>query len=117
MHVGCYSCTETQGFFYENFGIIDHVYSISKISKNKKRQDKEFREWFNWSTQLLKKSPGFISRRLLIGNDQDYTAIVEHNGYETFMAMRTTDEHKLAHEKALGLFNGPTKMEFFEVVD
>ena len=33
------------------------------------------------------------------------------------MAMRTTDEHKLAHEKALGLFNGPTKMEFFEVVD
>ena len=64
--------------------------------KIKKEQDKEFREWFNWSTQLLKISPGFISRRLLIGNDQDYTAIVEHNGYDTFMAMRTTDEHKFS---------------------
>jgi heme-degrading monooxygenase HmoA len=91
--------------------------AIVRFPKIKKEQDKEFREWFNWSTQLLKKSPGFISRRLLIGNDQDYTAIVEHNGYDTFMAMRTTDEHKLAHEKTLGLFNGPTKMEFFEVVD
>ena len=91
--------------------------AIVRFPKIKKEQDKEFREWLNWSTQLLKKSPGFISRRLLIGNDQDYTAIVEHNGYDTFTAMRTTDEHKLAPEKALGLFNGPTKMEFFEVVD
>jgi hypothetical protein len=43
-------------------------------------------------------------------------AIVEHSGFDTFMAMRSTKEHKLAHEKALALFNEVLKMEFFEAV-
>ena len=59
----------------------------------------------------LKKSPGFISRRLLAGKDQDYVAIVD-----TFMAMRSTNEHRLVHEKALSLFNGASKMEFFQKI-
>jgi hypothetical protein len=33
--------------------------AIVRFPKIKKEQDKEFREWFNWSTQLLKISPGF----------------------------------------------------------
>jgi heme-degrading monooxygenase HmoA len=90
--------------------------AIVRFPSIKSDQDKEFREWFNWSTKLLKKSPGFISRRLLAGKDQNYVAIVEHSGYDTFMAMRSTNEHKLAHEKALALINGVSKMEFFEVV-
>ncbi len=90
--------------------------AIVRFPSIKSDQDKEFREWFNWSTQLLKKSPGFISRRLLIGKDQNYVAIVEHIGYDTFMAMRSMNEHKLAHEKAIALFNGVSKMEFFEIV-
>jgi heme-degrading monooxygenase HmoA len=90
--------------------------AIVRFPSIKSDLDKEFREWFNWSSQLLKKSPGFISRRLLIGKDQNYVAIVEHSGYDTFMAMRSTNEHKLAHEKAIALFNGASKMEFFEIV-
>jgi hypothetical protein len=43
-------------------------------------------------------------------------AIVEHKGFDTFMAMRSTNEHKLAHERATELFNGVSKMEFFEVI-
>ena len=91
--------------------------AIVRFLSIKSEQDKEFREWFNWSTQLLKKSPGFISRRLLVGKDQNYVAVIEHNGYDTFMAMRSTNEHKLAHDKAISLFNGAFKMEFFEVVN
>ena len=30
-------------------------------------QDTEFREWFSWSNQVLKNSPGFISRKLIKG--------------------------------------------------
>ena len=79
-------------------------------------QDTEFREWFNWSNQLLRNSPGFISRRLIVGRNRSYVAIVEHTGYDTFTAMHSSNEHKLVHEKALSLFNGTPKPEFFEVI-
>lgn len=80
--------------------------------------DKEFREWFEWSNQLLKNSPGFISRKLLLGRDKSYAAIVEHSGYDTFTAMHSSNEHKLVHERrrALSLFSGTPKPEFFQVV-
>ena len=77
---------------------------------------KEFVEWFEWSNQLLRNSPGFISRKLLVGRDKSYVAIVEHSGYDTFTAMHSSNEHKLVHEKVLSLFNGTPKPEFFEVV-
>ena len=88
--------------------------AIVRFPSIKPEQDNEFREWFNWSTHLLKKS--FISRRLLAGKVQDYVAIVEHSRYDTFMAMRSTNEHRLVHEKALSLFNGASKMEFFQEI-
>jgi len=81
------------------------------------KQDKEFREWFEWSNQLLMKLPGFISRKLLVGKDRRYAAIVEHMGYDTFTAMHSSNEHKLVHERALFLFNGVPRPEFFEVVN
>jgi antibiotic biosynthesis monooxygenase (ABM) superfamily enzyme len=79
-------------------------------------QDKEFREWFEWSNQLLMKFPGFISRRLLVGKDRSYAAIIEHKEYDTFTAMHSSNEHKLVHEKAFSLFNGKPRPEFFQVV-
>jgi heme-degrading monooxygenase HmoA len=79
-------------------------------------RDADFREWFRWSNQVLKESPGFISRKLIKGRDDSYVAIVEHSGYDTFTAMHSSNEHKLVHEKALSLFNGTPKPEFFDVV-
>jgi heme-degrading monooxygenase HmoA len=79
-------------------------------------QDTEFRQWFSWSNQVLKNSPGFISRKLIKGRDGSYVAIVEHRGYDTFTAMHSSSEHRLVHEKALSLFGGTPKPEFFEVV-
>lgn len=78
-------------------------------------QDREFKEWFNWSNQVLKNSPGFISRKLIVGRDRRYVAIVEHSGFDTFKAMHSSSEHKLVHEKA-SLFDVTPKPEFFEVV-
>jgi heme-degrading monooxygenase HmoA len=82
----------------------------------KPEQDKEFREWFEWSNRQLMNSPGFISRKLLVDRNKRYAAIVEHSGYDTFRAMHSSNEHKLVHESALSLFNGTPKPEFFQVV-
>jgi heme-degrading monooxygenase HmoA len=90
--------------------------AIVRFPKVSSEQDKEFREWFEWSNQLLRNSPGLISRRLLAGRDRNYTAIIEHNGYETFTAMHSSNDHKLVHEKALKLLDGTPKPEFFQVV-
>jgi heme-degrading monooxygenase HmoA len=79
-------------------------------------KDTEFRKWFSWSNQLLKNSPGFISRKLIRGGDGSYVAIVEYSGYDMFTAMHSSNDHKLVHEKALSVFNGSPKPEFFDVV-
>ena len=90
--------------------------AIVRFPPIKPGQDKEFREWFEWSNRQLKYSPGFISRKLLVGRDKSYAAIVEHSGYDTFTAMHSSSEHKLVHEKVLSLINGTPKPEFFQVV-
>ena len=89
---------------------------IARFPLIKPEKDKEFREWFEWSNQLLGNSPGFVSRKLLIGRDKSYTALVEFSGYDTFTAMHSSNEHKLVHERASSLFTGTPKPEFFRVV-
>jgi antibiotic biosynthesis monooxygenase (ABM) superfamily enzyme len=87
-----------------------------RFPKVSPEQDKEFKEWFEWSNQLLRKTPGLISRKLLLGRDGNYTAIIEHSEYDTFMAMHSSKEHKLVHEKALTLLDNTPKPEFFQVI-
>lgn len=87
--------------------------AIIRFPPINEEQDKEFRKWFNWSNHLLKNSHGFISRKLIAGRDRRYVAIVEHSGYDTFKAMHSSSEHKLVHEKAVLLFDGTPKPEFF----
>ncbi len=51
----------------------------------------EFRAWFAWSNDEYAKHPGFIQRRLLQPRDRgSYVAIVEHESFDTFMAMHTS---------------------------
>jgi heme-degrading monooxygenase HmoA len=90
--------------------------AIIRFPPIKPEQDKEFREWFEWSNRMLKNSPGFISRKLIVGRDKSYAAIVEHSEYDTFKAMHLSNEHKLVHEKALSIFDGKPKPEFFQVI-
>ncbi len=54
-------------------------------------KDAEFRECFTWSNRECAKHKGFVSRRLLKPREGDtYTAIVENESHETFIAMHTS---------------------------
>ncbi|VFJ14355.1 antibiotic biosynthesis monooxygenase family protein [Candidatus Nitrosocosmicus franklandus] len=80
-------------------------------------KEEEFEKWFNWSNQLLKGTPGLISRRLVKDRTGNYFAIVEFDSFDAFKAMHSSDVHKLIHKKASLLLNGMPKPEIFEVIN
>ena len=80
-------------------------------------KDAEFREWFAWSNAEFAKHRGFISRRLLKPRDSgNYAAVVEHESYETFMAMHTSPDQAKAAERVKALLDGSPSPRFYEVV-
>lgn len=80
-------------------------------------KDAQFREWFAWSNQEYAKHKGFISRKLLRPRDGgNYVGLVEHESYETFMAMHTSPTQAEANVRVKPLFDGGPTPEFYEVV-
>ncbi len=80
-------------------------------------KDAEFREWFAWSNAEFAKHGGFISRRLLKPREGgNYAAVVEHESYETFMAMHTSPDQAKAAERVKALLDGSPSPRFYEVV-
>lgn len=51
-----------------------------------------FLDWFTWSNDILRTTPGLRQRRLLRGTDDTFAAIVEHDSAETFSQMHHTEE-------------------------
>lgn len=91
--------------------------NIIQFPPIKAGKDDEFREWFAWSNQEYAKHNGFISRRLLKPRDGGlYTAIVEHESYETFMAMHTSPTQAEAARRVKPLLDGEPTPEFYESV-
>jgi heme-degrading monooxygenase HmoA len=90
---------------------------LAKIPTINQGQDEEFRKWFDWSNQLLKQTPGLVSRRLAKDRNGNYIAIVEFDSLDTFKELHSSNEHKLIHEKTSLLFSGMPQPEFFEVVN
>jgi len=83
----------------------------------KQGMDGKFRDWFAWSNEEYAKHKGFISRRLLQPRaGGNYVAIVEHESYDTFMAMHTSPTQAQALERVKSLFNGDPSPQFYEVV-
>lgn len=80
-------------------------------------QDDEFRAWFVLSNEAYAPFDGFVSRRLLEPREGgNYVAIVEHESFETFMAMHTSPvQAELRQEVGLLLDGDPTP-SFYEVV-
>ena len=82
-------------------------------------KDVEFREWFRHSSELFAKHQGFISRTLLKltkGTDQ-YSAMVEHESKETFMAMHLSDDSQVLFRKLqTTLIEETPEHHFYEVV-
>jgi heme-degrading monooxygenase HmoA len=80
-------------------------------------RDEEFREWFTWSNKESAKQKGFISRRLLKPfKSGNYTAVVEHESQETFMAMHKSPEHDEAGKRVAPLLEGKPNLQFYEVI-
>ncbi len=65
--------------------------NIVEFPKIREGKDTEFRQWFADSNRAYADHPGFIRRVLLQPRDGgNYVAVVEHESYETFMAMHTS---------------------------
>lgn len=80
-------------------------------------KDAEFQAWFTWSNGEYAKHEGFIGRRLLKPREGgNYVAVVEHESYETFMAMHTSPTQAKALERVKPLFNGSPDPQFYEVI-
>ncbi len=81
-------------------------------------KDAEFRQWFAWSNREFASQKGFIRRLLLQprGGSGNYAAIVEHESYETFMAMHNSPLHARAYEQVAPLFEGSPSPRFYDVV-
>lgn len=80
-------------------------------------KDAEFREWFAWSNEEYARHRGFIRRQLLRPREGgNYVAIVEHESYDTFMAMHTSPTQARAHERVEPLFDGNPTPHFYELV-
>ena len=75
--------------------------NLIRFPRIKKGKEEEFLKWFEWSNTVYEKFDGFISRRLLkpTKGRRNYTAIVEHESEETFMAMHLSDERQKAWAK------------------
>lgn len=80
-------------------------------------RDAEFREWFAWSNQQYASHEGFVRRQLLKpSEDGNYVAIVEHDSYETFMAMHTSPTQAEARRRVEPLMDGNPTPHFYEVI-
>lgn len=76
-----------------------------------------FAKWFAWSNVEYAKHKGFISRRLLKPReDGNYVGLVEHESYDSFMAMHTSSTQAEANKRVKPLLNGSPTPEFLEVV-
>jgi heme-degrading monooxygenase HmoA len=83
----------------------------------KEGKDGEFREWFNWSNREFAKHTGFIGRRLLKPEGGgNYIAIVEYEGRESFIAVRSTPMHDEAGRRVEPLLDGNPTPVFYEVI-
>jgi heme-degrading monooxygenase HmoA len=91
--------------------------NIVKFPPIKPDKDTEFQEWFAWSNAEYAKHKGFIRRRLLKPREGGtYAAIVEHESYETFMAMHTGSTQAEARKRVDPFFAGKPIPSFYEVI-
>jgi heme-degrading monooxygenase HmoA len=83
----------------------------------KEGKDTEFREWFAWSNEVFAKQKGFIKRRLLKPlKEGNYSAVVEHESYESFTALHSSAIHEEAGKQVKPLFDGLPAPHFYEVI-
>ena len=76
----------------------------------------EFKTWITTSNKALSKFDGFVSRRLLEGEDGSKRIMVEFENIELFRKMHQSPEHQNFHNE-LGIFmEKPPQRQFYHVV-
>ena len=92
--------------------------AIARFPTVPAERDKDFRDWFVWSNDQLRDTPGLKSRRLLRAPDGSYTALVEHQDAGTFAAMHAAEQVSMIHEQLEKIVNdGPQATRYDVVVD
>jgi heme-degrading monooxygenase HmoA len=83
----------------------------------KEGRDESFRDWFGWSTALLGRHKGFVSRRLLEPIEGgNLAAILEYESREAFTAVERSPDHDEAASRVASLLEGAPRIAFYEVV-
>jgi hypothetical protein len=70
---------------------VDMHISIVRFPTVTAELDKEYRDWFASSNDLLRGTAGLKGRRLLRAPEGSYTAVIEHDGASTFAAVHAAE--------------------------
>ena len=82
----------------------------------KEEKISEFKSWIGETNKILSKFDGFISRRLLEGEDGSKRILVEFENIELFRKMHQSDEHQSFHNELGGFMEKPPQRQFYHVV-
>ena len=82
----------------------------------KEEKISEFKTWITESNKILSKFDGFISRRLLEGEDGSKRIMVEFENIELFREMHQSSEHQNFHNELGSFMENPPQRQFYHVV-
>ena len=82
------------------------------------KEDKisEFKGWVTESNKTLSKFDGFVSRRLLEGEDGSKRIMVEFTNIELFRKMHQSPEHNALHNELENYMQSSPKPQFYHIV-
>jgi len=82
----------------------------------KEEKISEFKTWITESNKTLSNFDGFVSRRLLEGEDGSKRIMVEFRNIELFGKMHQSPEHQNFHIEFGGFMEKPPQRQFYHVV-
>jgi len=82
----------------------------------KEEKISEFKTWISGSNKTLSKFDGFVSRRLLEGEDGSKRIMVEFENIELFRKMHQSPEHESFHNELGTFMEEPPQRKFYHVV-
>ena len=76
----------------------------------------EFKTWITETNNVLSKFDGFVSRRLLEGEDGSKRIMVEFENIDSFRKMHQSPEHQNFHNELGTFMEKPPQRQFYHVV-
>ena len=76
----------------------------------------EFKTWITETNNVLSKFDGFVSRRLLEGEDGSKRIMVEFENIDLFRKMHQSPEHQIFHNELGTFMEKPPQRQFYHVV-